>query len=198
MIRPLFIFGTRPEAIKFCPVIRHMKSRSHDFDVRVCVTAQHREMLDQVLAFEVTRDRDLDIMRPVRPSTSPLLASSPPSNPILAEEEPDIALVLGDTTTTVSGSLAGFYANVRVGHVEAGLRTGDLREPFPEELNRVLTGKLASFHFAATEGAAQNLYRVGVDRSPPSPSLEIRVSTLFCMSKRLLMAARWPASTEFA
>jgi len=163
-IRVLFIFGTRPEAIKLCPVIRHMKSRPHDFDVRVCVTAQHREMLDQVLhAFDVTPDRDLNIMRPgqtLSQSTSRIIAAL---EPILAEEQPDIVLVQGDTTTTLSGALAAFYAKVPIGHVEAGLRTGDPHEPFPEEMNRVLTGRIATFHFAATEGAAQNLYREGID-----------------------------------
>jgi len=163
-IKVLFIFGTRPEAIKLCPVIRHMKSRSDDFDVRVCVTAQHREMLDQVLhAFDVTPDQDLDIMRSgqtLSQSTSRIIAAL---EPILAEEKPGIALVQGDTTTTFCGALAAFYAKIPVGHVEAGLRTGDPHEPFPEEMNRVLTGRIATFHFAATEGAAQNLYREGVD-----------------------------------
>jgi UDP-N-acetylglucosamine 2-epimerase (non-hydrolysing) len=162
-IKTLFIFGTRPEAIKLCPVIQHMKSRPDDFDVRVCVTAQHREMLDQVLhAFDVTPDRDLDIMRPgqtLSQSTSRIIAAL---EPILAEEQPDIVLVQGDTTTTLCGALAAFYAKIPVGHVEAGLRTGDPHQPFPEEMNRVLTGRIATFHFAATEGAAQNLYREGV------------------------------------
>ena len=166
MTKVLFIFGTRPEAIKLCPVIRHMKSRPDDFDVRVCVTAQHREMLDQVLAaFEVIPDRDLDIMRPgqtLSQSTSRIIAAL---EPILAEEKPGIVLVQGDTTTTFCGALAAFYAKIPVGHIEAGLRTGDPHEPFPEEMNRVLTGRMATFHFAATEGAAQNLYREGVDRS---------------------------------
>jgi UDP-N-acetylglucosamine 2-epimerase (non-hydrolysing) len=165
-IKALFVFGTRPEAIKLCPVIRHMKSRPNDFDVRVCVTAQHREMLDQVLnAFEVVPDRDLDIMRPgqtLSQSTSRIIAAL---EPILAEEKPDIILVQGDTTTTFCGALAAFYAKISVGHVEAGLRTGDPHEPFPEEMNRVLTGRIATFHFAATEGAAQNLYGEGVDPS---------------------------------
>ena len=163
-IKVLFIFGTRPEAIKLCPVIRHMKSLPNDFDVRVCVTAQHREMLDQVLhALDVTPDWDLDIMRPgqtLYQSTSHIIGAL---EPIFAEQRPHIVLVQGDTTTTFCGALAAFYAKIPVGHVEAGLRTGDLYEPFPEEMNRVLTGRIATFHFAATEGAAQNLYREGVD-----------------------------------
>jgi UDP-N-acetylglucosamine 2-epimerase (non-hydrolysing) len=164
MIRSLFIFGTRPEAIKLCPVIRHMISRPDDFGVSVCVTAQHREMLDQVLnAFEVIPQRDLDIMRPgqtLYQSTSRIIAAL---ESVLEEEKPDIVLVQGDTTTTFCGALAAFYAKMRVGHVEAGLRTGDPLQPFPEEMNRILTGRLATLHFAATEGAAQNLYREAVD-----------------------------------
>jgi UDP-N-acetylglucosamine 2-epimerase (non-hydrolysing) len=141
-----------------------MQARPDEFDVRVCVTAQHREMLDQVLrAFDVTPDRDLDIMRSgqtLYQSTSRIIAAL---DPIISEEKPDMVLVQGDTTTTFCGALAAFYAKVPVGHVEAGLRTGDMLEPFPEELNRVLTGRIAAFHFAATEGAALNLCREGVD-----------------------------------
>jgi UDP-N-acetylglucosamine 2-epimerase (non-hydrolysing) len=143
-----------------------MKSLPNDFDVSVCVTAQHREMLDQVLhAFDVTPDRDLDIMRPgqtLYQSTSRIVAGL---EPIFAEQNPDIVLVQGDTTTTFCGALAAFYAGIPVGHVEAGLRTGDPRKPFPEEMNRVLTGRVATFHFASTEAAAQNLDREGVDPS---------------------------------
>lgn len=160
----LFIFGTRPEAIKLCPVIRHMKSRPNDFEVRVCVTAQHREMLDQILsAFEVFPNHDLDIMRPgqtLYQSTSRVIAAL---EPVFVEQQPDIVLVQGDTTTTLCGALAGFYAKIPVGHIEAGLRTGDPHQPFPEEMNRVLTGRIATYHFAATQGAARNLYSEGVD-----------------------------------
>jgi len=163
-LKVLFIFGTRPEAVKLCPVIQHMESRAGEFDVRVCVTAQHREILDQVLhAFRVTPHRDLDVMRPgqsLPQSTSRIVAAL---EPILAEERPGVVLVQGDTTTTLCGALVAFYAKIPVGHVEAGLRTGDPQEPFPEEMNRVLTARIASFHFAATEGAAQNLYDEGVD-----------------------------------
>lgn len=165
-MKALFIFGTRPEAIKLCPVIRHMKSLPDYFDVRICATAQHRDMLDQVLrAFDVTPDWDLDIMRAgqtLYQSTSRIISAL---EPIFAEQKPDIAFVQGDTTTTLCGALAAFYAKVTVSHVEAGLRTRDLYEPFPEEMNRVLTGRIAGIHFAATEGAAQNLYAEGVDPS---------------------------------
>ena len=158
MIRTLFIFGTRPEAIKLCPVIRHMRSRPDEFELRVCVTAQHREMLDQVLnVFEVYPDRDLDIMSPgqtLYQSTSRIIAAL---ETVLAEEKPDFVLVQGDTTTTLCGALTAFYARIPIGHVEAGLRTGDLENPFPEELNRVLTTKMSNLHFAPTQSAANNL-----------------------------------------
>jgi UDP-N-acetylglucosamine 2-epimerase (non-hydrolysing) len=161
----LLIFGTRPEAIKLCPVLLHLRSRPAEFQVKCCVTAQHRQMLDQVLlAFGVAPDYDLDLMQPgqsLAQSSARILASL---EGVLAAERPDIVLVQGDTTTTFCGALAAFYARIPVGHVEAGLRTGDMSQPFPEELNRVLTTRLSTLHFAPTEGAAQNLRR---DRVPP-------------------------------
>lgn len=164
MIRALFVFGTRPEAIKLCPVLLKMKERPADFDVKVCVTAQHRGMLDRVLSvFDVHPDFDLDLMLPGQTlfqSTSRILAGL---EPVLRSARPDMVLVQGDTTTTFCGALAAFYQNIPVGHVEAGLRTGDIRQPFPEEMNRVLTTSLASLHFAATEWAAQNLIREHID-----------------------------------
>jgi UDP-N-acetylglucosamine 2-epimerase (non-hydrolysing) len=160
----LFIFGTRPEAIKLAPVIRCFRRFPTDFKTRVCVTAQHREMLDQVLAaFEIVPDYDLDLMHPDQSlfqSTSTIMAGL---EPIMRREQPDIVLVQGDTTTTFCGALAGFYGHARVGHVEAGLRTRDLSQPFPEELNRVLVTRLSSLHFAPTAGAADNLRREGVE-----------------------------------
>jgi UDP-N-acetylglucosamine 2-epimerase (non-hydrolysing) len=159
----LFIFGTRPEAIKLCPVLLYLRSQPQ-FDVRVCVTAQHRLLLDQVLnAFNVAPDYDLALMLPnqtLAQSTTRILAGL---EPVLSEERPHMVLVQGDTTTTFCGALAAFYRKIPVGHVEAGLRTGDLWQPFPEEMNRVLTSHLTSLHFAATEGAAMNLRREGVD-----------------------------------
>ncbi|MCP5111525.1 MAG: UDP-N-acetylglucosamine 2-epimerase (non-hydrolyzing) [bacterium] len=157
-MKALFIFGTRPEAIKLCPVVDRLRAQSRHFRVAVCVTAQHRELLDQVLeAFRVTPDHDLDLMRPGQSlfgSTSRILAGL---EDVLRAESPDIVLVQGDTTTTFCGALASFYAGVPVAHVEAGLRTGDLRQPFPEEMNRVVTARLADLHFAPTEWAAGNL-----------------------------------------
>lgn len=166
MLRAAFIFGTRPEAIKLCPVILHLQSQPSKFQARVCVTAQHRHMLDQVLAaFNVTPDYDLDLMLPGQSlfqSTSRILNGL---EPVLAAENPDLVIVQGDTTSTFCGALAAFYRQIPVAHVEAGLRTGDMRQPFPEEMNRVLTGRLSALHFASTEQAAANLRREGVDPS---------------------------------
>ena len=164
--RVLFIFGTRPEAIKLSPVVLYMQGRPSEFEVRVCVTAQHRQMLDQVLeVFRIRPDHDLDIMRPnqsLSQATARIMAAL---EPVICQERPDMILVQGDTTTTFCGALAAFYAKVPVGHVEAGLRTGDMLQPFPEELNRVLTTKLAALHFPPTEGAAENLRAEGVAES---------------------------------
>ncbi|MDQ2899535.1 MAG: UDP-N-acetylglucosamine 2-epimerase (non-hydrolyzing) [Acidobacteriota bacterium] len=160
----LFVFGTRPEAIKLCPVVLHLQSRPDEFAAKVCVTAQHRSMLDQVLgAFGVRADHDLNLMRAgqtLGESTARMMGAL---EPVLKLEKPDIVLVQGDTTSTLCGALAAFYQGIAVGHVEAGLRTGDMSQPFPEEMNRVVTGKLSTLHFAATEGAARNLVDEGVD-----------------------------------
>src|SRR5580658_3924822 len=163
MHKILLIFGTRPEAIKLCPVIRSLREHPNTFDVRVCVTAQHREMLDQVLeAFAVKPDHDLDLMLPGQTlfqSTSRILAGL---EPVLRAEIPAMVIVQGDTTTTLCGALAAFYSGIPVAHVEAGLRTHDMRQPFPEEMNRVLASHLTALHFAATELAARNLRDEGV------------------------------------
>ena len=162
MNKILVILGTRPEAIKLSPVILQL-GRSPGFRAVTCATGQHRQMLDQVLeVFGIVPDHDLNIMRP---DQSPAEAASrilAALDPVLARERPDMILVQGDTTTTLCGALAAFYRRIPVGHVEAGLRTGDLRQPFPEEMNRVVTGRLAALHFAATEGAAENLRREGI------------------------------------
>lgn len=162
--RVLLIFGTRPEAVKLCPVVVAMRQDTPELDVQVCVTAQHREMLDAVLdVFGISPDFDLGVMRPGQTLievTSRILAGL---EPVIAAARPDMVLVQGDTTTTVCGALAAFYAQVPVGHVEAGLRTGDSREPFPEEMNRLLVTRLSSLHFAATAGAARNLISEGVE-----------------------------------
>src|SRR5580658_9588384 len=163
MLTVLLILGTRPEAVKLAPLILHLRSRPAEFRTIVCVTAQHRGMLDQVLAiFRIQPDYDLDLMLPGQTlfqSTSRILAGL---EPVFDAVMPDVAIVQGDTTTTLCGALAAFYKNVPVGHVEAGLRSGDPRQPFPEEMNRVLTSRMATLHFAATGGAAENLRKEGI------------------------------------
>jgi len=161
--RILLVFGTRPEAIKLAPVVHRLREQPEHFETRVAVTAQHRGMLDQVLdAFGIQPDYDLDLMTPGQTlfqSTSRIVAAL---ENVLARERPHCVLVQGDTTTTFCGALAAFYQRVPVGHVEAGLRTGDFDHPFPEEMNRVLTGRLAALHFAPTQAAAENLRREGI------------------------------------
>lgn len=160
----LFIFGTRPEAIKLCPVIRYFRDECNgEFDVRICVTAQHRALLDQVLeVFRVEPHYDLNAMRPGQTLTSATSLILSELEPVLKADRPDLVLVQGDTATTLCGALAAFYAGIPVGHVEAGLRTGDMSQPFPEEMNRVVVGRLSSLHFAATPRAAATLQSEGV------------------------------------
>ncbi|NLO89375.1 MAG: UDP-N-acetylglucosamine 2-epimerase (non-hydrolyzing), partial [Clostridia bacterium] len=162
-IKVLIVFGTRPEAIKMAPLVKELQKSSHILPV-VAVTAQHREMLDQVLdLFEIEPQYDLNIMRhgqTLSEITGKVLEGI---GEIIAGEKPNLVLVHGDTTTTFASALAAFYAKTPVGHVEAGLRTRDKYAPFPEEMNRRLTGALADFHFAPTETARKNLLKEGVD-----------------------------------
>lgn len=161
-MRVLIVFGTRPEAIKMAPLVKYLQS-DPAFTTRVCVTAQHRQMLDQVLdLFEITPDHDLNVMRPgqdLYSITGQILESI---RPVYEQERPDVVLVHGDTTTTFAAALAAFYQRIPVGHVEAGLRTGNLYSPWPEEANRKLTGALTQFHFAPTPTARDNLLRENV------------------------------------
>jgi UDP-N-acetylglucosamine 2-epimerase (non-hydrolysing) len=163
LLKVLAIFGTRPEAIKMAPVVKELKRHPERFRCLVCVTAQHRQMLDQVLdLFEISPDYDLDIMKPGQSLfdvTSNVLLGL---RSVLEKERPDIVLVHGDTTTTMAAALAAYYCGIKVGHVEAGLRTHDKFSPFPEEVNRRVTGVLADLHFAPTEAARQNLLGEGV------------------------------------
>ncbi|MEI6207766.1 MAG: UDP-N-acetylglucosamine 2-epimerase (non-hydrolyzing) [Desulfuromonadales bacterium] len=164
MKKILSIFGTRPEAIKMAPVIKELEKHPELFTSRVCVTAQHRQMLDQVLQlFDIVPDYDLDIMKPGQDLfdiTSNVLLGLKGG---LEKERPDMVLVHGDTTTTMAASLAAYYLKIPVGHVEAGLRTGNKFAPFPEEINRHITGVIADVHFAPTEWARENLLRESVD-----------------------------------
>ncbi|WP_028577187.1 non-hydrolyzing UDP-N-acetylglucosamine 2-epimerase [Desulfomicrobium escambiense] len=162
----LVAFGTRPEAIKMAPVVNELRKRVDDFVVNVCVTAQHREMLDQVLRlFQITPDCDLDIMKPgqdLYDVTSRVLVGV---RDLLCSMSPDIVLVHGDTTTSMAVSLAAYYNKTKVGHVEAGLRTYDKYSPFPEEINRRFVDMISDMHFAPTEESKNNLLHEGVDPS---------------------------------
>jgi len=166
LYKVLFIFGTRPEAIKMAPLVRKFKKHSNSFKIKVCITAQHREMLAQVLEFfEIKPDYDLNLMK-VNQSLFDLTANIVRKIEfVLKDFEPDLIFVQGDTTTAFVGSLAGFYKKIKVAHVEAGLRSNNKYSPFPEEMNRVLIGRLADYHFAPTERARENLFREGIKRN---------------------------------
>jgi len=160
----LSVFGTRPEAIKMAPVVKELAKYPDVFDNRVCVTAQHRQMLDQVLdLFEIKPEYDLDIMQPGQSLTDVTCNVLKGLSPVLEEFKPDVVLVHGDTTTTMAASLAAYYQKIAVGHVEAGLRTGNIYSPWPEEMNRRLASAITRYHFAPTELSKQNLLNEGVD-----------------------------------
>ena len=162
MKKILIVFGTRPEAIKMAPLVKALSNNSN-FSVKVCVTAQHRQMLDQVLdLFDIRPDYDLDLMKPgqsLNEITGQILIKL---KPVLVSFRPDLVLVHGDTATTISASLAAYYEQIDVGHVEAGLRTGDMYSPWPEEINRKLTGAIAKMHFAPTQVSRDNLLNEGI------------------------------------
>lgn len=161
-LRVLTIFGTRPEAIKMCPLVKELKHRE-EIECIVCVTAQHRQMLDQVLEiFQVKPDFDLNIMKDKQTLTNITTEVVAKLENLLCELKPHIVLVHGDTTTALAASLAAFYQKIPVGHVEAGLRTNNRYSPFPEEMNRVLVSRIAEFHFAPTIRNIQNLYQEGI------------------------------------
>ncbi|MFZ5634705.1 MAG: non-hydrolyzing UDP-N-acetylglucosamine 2-epimerase [Bacillota bacterium] len=163
MLKILAVFGTRPEAIKMAPLVKELGRHNGRIRCRVAVTAQHREMLDQVLSlFDITPDYDLDIMQPGQSLFDITTRSLTGLKEVLLAEKPDLTLVHGDTTTTFVAALASYYLQAPVGHVEAGLRTGNKFSPFPEEINRHLTGVLADLHFAPTGKARQNLLAEGV------------------------------------
>ena len=162
-MKVMLIFGTRPEAIKLAPVIKEMERRPDEFDLVVTVTAQHREMLDQVLQlFDITPDYDLDIMRSEQSAFEVTSRALLGLEPVLRQEQPDLVLVQGDTTTVMVAALAAFYLKIPIGHVEAGLRTYDKFQPFPEEMNRRLVSHIADWHFAPTVTARDNLLREGI------------------------------------
>ncbi len=192
MMKVLCVFGTRPEIIKMAPVIWALQQQPARFSARTCATAQHREMLDQMLAlFALTPDHDLDLMQPGQTLNQLAARVLARLDPVLEAERPDWVLVQGDTTTVLAGALAAHHLRIRVGHVEAGLRTGDRRNPFPEEMNRVLADHLSDLCFAPTERARQHLLRDGI------PEHRIRV-TGNTVTDALLWAARQPTSPEAA
>jgi UDP-N-acetylglucosamine 2-epimerase (non-hydrolysing) len=163
MKKILSVFGTRPEAIKMAPVLLELKKFPEIFDSRVCVTAQHRQMLDQVLnLFEIKPDFDLDIMGPRQSLSDITCKVLHELSPVLKSFNPDIVLVHGDTTTTFAASLAAYYEKIPVGHVEAGLRTGNIYSPWPEEINRKMTSSISQWHFSPTQQSRQNLINEGV------------------------------------
>ncbi len=157
MKKVMLVFGTRPEAIKMCPLVNELK-KNGNFDVKVCVTGQHREMLNQVLdVFKVVPDYNLDIMRDNQTLFTITTSILDKIKPVLEDEKPDVVLVHGDTTTTFATALAAFYLGIKVGHVEAGLRTYNIYSPFPEEFNRQVVSIVSNFNFAPTEKAKENL-----------------------------------------
>lgn len=159
----LIIFGTRPEAIKMAPLVKAFQVKHGDFETRVCITAQHREMLDQVLSFfEIIPDYDLDLMKPNQNLYSLTADIITGLKPILEDFSPDYVYVHGDTTTTMAASIAAFYSGAKVCHVEAGLRTFNKLSPFPEEVNRSIAGSVSDYHFAPTKVSKQNLLNENV------------------------------------
>ncbi len=186
MLKVLQIFGTRPEAVKMAPVVIAFQN-AKDIDNRVCVTAQHRDMLDQVLGFfEINVDHDLNVMQAsqsLADVTSLILSGL---TKILQEEKPDLVLVHGDTNTTMSASLAAFYQKIPIAHVEAGLRTHNLLSPWPEEGNRLITDSLSSLCFAPTEGAKHNLLKENINTSKITVTGNTVVDALFMARKRVL------------
>lgn len=185
-MKVLTVFGTRPEAIKMAPLV-HALAQDGAFESRICVTAQHREMLDQVLRlFDIKPDYDLDIMRPGQGLSEISCRILSGLEPVMAEFKPDLVLVHGDTTTTLATSLAAFYQRIPVGHVEAGLRTGNLYSPWPEEANRKLTGHLAMYHFAPTENSRQNLLREHLSERHIFVTGNTVIDALFWVRDRIL------------
>lgn len=186
MKKIMLVFGTRPEAIKMAPVVKALQQRRDIFNPLVCVTAQHRQMLDQVLnIFDIVPDYDLDIMQPGQDLFDVTCNVLQRLKPVLERERPDMVLVHGDTTTTMAAALACYYCGISVGHVEAGLRTHNKNSPFPEEINRKLAGALTDLHFAPTELARQNLLREGVEESSIHVTGNTVIDALFTVVEKI-------------
>lgn len=163
MIKLLFVYGTRPEAIKLAPLILEAKKHPDKFDVKICLTGQHRQMLDQInLFFGINADFDLNVMVPNQSLAELTSRCISGIDKVLLEEKPDYVFVQGDTTTVMTTSLVSFYHNIKLVHIEAGLRSGNKTSPFPEEINRIIAGHIADWHFAPTENAKSNLYHENI------------------------------------
>ena len=188
MIKVLSVFGTRPEAIKMCTLVRALDAHP-EIDSRVCVTAQHREMLDQVLElFELTPHHDLDLMKPGQNLAELTARILMHMRPVLLAEKPDVVLVHGDTTTTLATTLSAFYEQIPVGHVEAGLRTGDLTAPFPEEANRVLADQICRFYFAPTQRSMDNLVAENLPQADMHVTGNTVIDALLWVRDRVVVA----------
>lgn len=186
MIKTLTIFGTRPEAIKLAPVIKRLDSFPNEFSSVVCVTAQHRHMLDQVLdVFRITPRYDLNVMKHGQSIEEIIIHVLQDIGEIMSAEGPDLVLVQGDTTTTFAACLVAFYQKIKIGHVEAGLRSFNKYEPFPEEMNRRLTGVIADYHYAPTNRAKENLLREGVDERDIVVTGNTGIDSLFMVLEQL-------------
>ncbi|GAB6869052.1 non-hydrolyzing UDP-N-acetylglucosamine 2-epimerase [Bacteroides rodentium] len=186
MKKIMLVFGTRPEAIKMAPLVKEFQKNMKDFQTIVCVTGQHREMLDQVLQlFEIKPDYDLNIMKQgqdLYDVTSRVLLGM---RDVLKEVKPDIVLVHGDTTTSTSAALAAFYQQIPVGHVEAGLRTHNIYSPWPEEMNRLITGRIATYHFSPTALSRQNLLDEGVQETSISVTGNTVIDALYMVVEKI-------------
>jgi len=186
MKKVLFIFGTRPEAIKLAPVIKELEKMPERYSARVCVTAQHREMLDQVLCFfDIKPDHDLGVMQANQSLFEVTAKCLTGLQAVLEKEQPDLVMVQGDTTTTFVGALAAFYLKIPIAHVEAGLRTDDKYRPFPEEVNRRLASQLVDFHFAPTEMAQKRLLEEGIASEKIEVTGNTVIDALLIASRRL-------------
>lgn len=186
-IKTLIIFGTRPEAVKMAPIVKALKADEENFITKICVTAQHRDMLDQVLRiFDIEPDYDLNIFQSGQSLTQITCRALTGLEGVIEEFKPDLILVQGDTTTVFTGALAAFYHQVKIGHVEAGLRSGNLYSPYPEEANRKLTGVLTDFHFAPTEISRENLLKEGYEDSK-----------IFITGNTSIDALKWVIDTNY-
>ena len=182
----MIVFGTRPEAIKMAPLVHALRAEPDQFELKVCITSQHREMLDQVLKiFNIKPELDLNLMKKNQTPSSLTSLILTEMQKIFKKYQPEIVLVHGDTTTTLATSLAAFYNSIPVGHVEAGLRTYDLKAPFPEELNRQVTGKLTKLHFAPTNLSKKNLLSEGIDKSSIIVTGNTVIDALYWILRRI-------------